>query len=168
MKTLKKPLWVAIINTVLFSVLILLHYSGVTVKIGTANPFAALALLVAVIMFSNEVTGVLTGALIGIVLDSMTSTPIGFNTITLIIVSFCATLISHYLFNRNLKAAIALCLIFSALYFSARWMTVFALKSDIAASFKYLINYAATSTVYTTVFVIPFFYLEKKLFSNIG
>ena len=168
MKTLKKPLSVALINALLFTVLILIHYSGTTIKIGSANPFSALALLVAVIMFSSEVTGVLTGAIIGIVLDSITSTPVGFNTITLIVISFIATLVSHYLFNRNIKAALALCLICSALYFGARWLAGFAFAGDIAANFKYLLNYAATSAVYTSVFVVPFFYLERKLFKNIG
>lgn len=167
MKSRKKQFFIAFINAVLFTILILFHFSGASIKIGGANPFTVLALLVAVIIFSSEFTGVLTGALIGIILDSVTSTPVGFNTITLILISFLATLISHYIFNKNLKAALTLCLICAALYFSARWLVGFAFTGDIAGSFTYLLSYAATSAVYTTVFIIPFFYIEKHLFSKI-
>ena len=128
---------------------------------------AALALLVAIIMFSSEIAGVLTGMLLGIILDSVTSTPIGFNTLVLTAISFAAALISHYLFNRNLKSALTLCLLFTFAYFIARWLVGFAFTSDIEDSFLYLIRYAMPSAVYTTVFVIPFFYLEKLLFSKL-
>ncbi|MBR6902716.1 MAG: rod shape-determining protein MreD [Clostridia bacterium] len=167
MKTLKKPLYVAVINALLFFVLIILHYSGISVKIGNANAFSALALLVAIIMFSNELTGVLTGMALGIIIDSVSSTPIGFNAITLTLISFLVTLLSHYLFNRNLKSAMALCLICCALYFAARWLVTFAFAGDIKGSFTYLFSFAATSAIYTAVFIIPFFYLEKRLFFKI-
>lgn len=167
MKTLKRPLYVAVINALLFFVLIILHYSGVSVKIGNANAFLALALLVAVIIFSSELTGVLTGMALGIIIDSVSSTPIGFNAITLTVISFLVTLLSHYLFNRNLKSAMTLSLIFCALYFAARWLVTFAFAGDIKGSFTYLFSFAATSAVYTAIFIVPFFYLEKRLFSKI-
>ena len=95
-----------ILNTVMLVSLLLFHYSGASIAISTANPMSALALLVAIIMYSSEVTGVLTGVLLGVVLDSVTSTPIGFNTVTLTVISFAASLVSHYLFNRNLKSSL--------------------------------------------------------------
>ena len=167
MKSLKKPFIIGLINAILFFILVIFHYSGASLKIGSANPFSALALLVAVIMFSGELTGVVSGTLLGIVLDGVSSTPIGFNTITLSLISFLAVLISHYLFNRNLKSALALCLICAALYFAARWLVLFTFAGDIKGSFTYLLSFAATSAIYTTLFIIPFFYLEKKLFSKI-
>lgn len=152
----------------MFLLLILFHYSGPSIKIFRASPMSVLALLVALIMFSSELSGVLTGMGLGILLDSVSSTPIGFNTITLIIISFIATLVSHYLFNRNLKSALVLCLICAVLYFAARWLVGFALREDVVGSFNYLLRYAAGSAVYTTLFVIPFFYIEKALFSKLG
>lgn len=168
MNNRKSALLLFIINAAMFLVLILFHYSGVSVNILGANPMSALALLVAFIMFSGEVAGVIGGILLGVVLDSVSSTPIGFNTVTLTVISFLAVLISHYLFNRNLKSALTLCLICSVLYFAARWLVGFAFEGDIAGSFNYLLRYAAGSAVYTTLFVIPFFYIEKKLFSWLG
>lgn len=163
----KKTFLISLINAALFLVLILFHYSGASIKISGANPMSALALLVAVIMFSGELGGVLAGTVLGIVLDSVSSTPMGFNTVTLIIISFSATLVSHYLFNRNLKSAIALCLMCALFYFGARWLVGFAFAGDVEGSFEYLIRYAVPSAVYTTVFIVPFFFMEKYLFSKI-
>ncbi len=164
----KKVFLIFLINTLLFSVLILFHYAGNGIKIMNANPMSALALLVCIIMFSGELSGVITGIAVGVILDSVTSTPIGFNTITLAIISFIAVLISHFLFNRNIKSALVLCLICSALYFSARWIAGFAFAGDVRGSFGYLLRYALSSTVYTTVFAVPFFYIEKKLFKDLA
>ncbi len=161
----KRTVLTAVLNTAMFALLILFHYSGANIKILDANPMGVLALLVAFIMFAGELTGVLTGALIGILLDSVASTPIGFNTITLTLISLLAALVSHYLFNRNLKSALALCLLCSVLYFAARWLVCFAFSGDVAGSFNYLLRYGVGSAIYTTVFVIPFFYIEKRLFS---
>lgn len=163
MTATKKKVLTVLLNAAMFFVLVLFHYSGASIKILTANPMAAIALLVAVIMFSSEAAGVFTGAALGIVLDSVTSTPIGFNTVTLIVISFAATLASHYLFNRNIKSALTLCLICSFLYFFARWIAGFAFAGDTEASFSYLFRYAAPSAVYTTLFMVPFFYIEKRL-----
>ena len=168
MTSRKNTFLLFLLNAVLFLVLILFHYSGASVSILSANPISALALLVAFIMFSNEISGVLTGVAVGIILDSVASTPIGFNTLTLALISLFATLVSHYLFNRNLKSALALCLMCSVLYFAARWLAGFAFTGDVAGSLDYLFRYAAGSAVYTTVFVIPFFYIERKLFSKFG
>ncbi|MBR5923615.1 MAG: rod shape-determining protein MreD [Clostridia bacterium] len=160
----KKAALIFLINAAMFTVLILFHYSGASIKIMNANPLSALALLITVIMFSSELTGVLTGVAVGIVLDSVAATPPGFNTAVLTLISFGAAIISHYLFNRNLKAALTLCLIASAVYFAARWLVGFAFAGDINASLNYLFRYAAPSAIYTAVFAVPFFYLEKRLF----
>ena len=166
MQKTKKTFFIIVINALLLSCLLLFHYSGASIAISTANPMAALSLLVAIIMFSSEIAGVLTGLLLGIILDSVTSTPIGFNTLTLTLISFAAALISHYLFNRNLKSALTLCLLFSLAYFFARWLVGFAFAGDINDSFLYLIRYAVPSAVYTSVFIVPFFYLEKLVFRH--
>ena len=155
-------------NAALFIFLILFHYAGIPIKIMSANPMSVLALLVALVMFSGETAGVIAGAVTGIVLDSAASTPAGFNTIVFTVISFVAVLISKYLFNRNIKSAVILCLICSVMYFAARWLVCFAFKGDIAGSFNYLLRYAAGSALYTTLFVIPFFYIEKRLFSKLG
>lgn len=164
MANAKKTFLIFLLNAVMLTVLILFHYSGASIAISTANPMAALALLVAVIMYSSELVGVLTGLAVGIVLDSVTSTPTGFNSLTLTVISLAAVLISHYLFNRNIKSALTLCFLCSFAYFFARWLVGFAFTGNTEDSFVYLIRYAAPSAVYTTIFMVPFFYIEKRIF----
>ena len=164
----KKTALILLINAAMFTVLILFHYSGASIKIMNANPFGALALLITLIMFSSELTGVLTGVAVGIVLDSVAATPPGFNTAVLTLVSFGATIVSHYLFNRNLKAALTLCLIAAAVYFAARWLVCFAFAGSVESSINYLFRYAAPSAIYTAVLAVPFFCIEKRLFSVSG
>ena len=163
----RKALFVFLINAAIFFILLLFHYSGASIRIATANPISALALLVAVIMFSSELTGVCAGVILGVFMDSVSMTPQGFNTVTLMLLSFAATIISHYVFNRNIQSAATLCLLFVTVYFLARWLVVFAFSGDIEGGFNYLITTAAPSDIYTTVFIVPFFYLERYLFSKI-
>ena len=166
MKDRKKTLFIFIINAVIAGFLILLHYSGTSIKILNANPLSPLALLVALIMFSGEVTGMITGLAVGIILDGFAMTPAGFNTVVFATISFVAVLLSHYIFNRNLKSALMLCLICSMFYFFLRWLFVFAFSTDIADGLDYLIKNALGSSIYTAVLVVPFFFLEKRLFEN--
>ena len=70
MADIKKTFLIFFTNAVMLTVLILFHYSGASIAISTANPMAALALLVAIIMYLGEIAGVLTGLAVGIVLQS--------------------------------------------------------------------------------------------------
>lgn len=162
----KKTLFIFLTNTVLFTVFILFHFSGASIKIMGANPMCAFSLLIAITLFSSELTAVLTGVFVGIILDSVAMTPAGFNTVSFALISFAAALISHYLFNRNLKSAIALCFICALSYYFLRWLAVFAFSAEMTETFNYLIKTSIPSAVYTTVMIIPLFYLEKSLFKG--
>ena len=166
MKDRKRNFRIFIINFLLFIFLILFHYSGASIKIFGANPLTPLALLISIVMFSGELSGVLTGIAVGIVLDGVAMTPPGFNTVVFMGLSFLAVLISHYLFNRNLKSALVLCFVCSLVYFFLRWLFVFAFSTDVADGLDYLIKTAFGSSVYTAVSVIPFFYLQKYIFKT--
>ncbi|MBR4909959.1 MAG: hypothetical protein IKZ47_01385 [Clostridia bacterium] len=168
MKKNRKALLIALLNAAIFFILLLFHYSGASIKIAGANPISALALLVAVIMFSSELTGVCAGILTGIVMDGVAATPAGFNTVVLMLLSFAAAILSHYIFNRNVQSAATLCLLFTVVYYIARWLVTFAFAGDLEGGFNYLIVTAAPSAVYTTLFIIPFYYLQKYLFSKIN
>ena len=76
-----------LINALFFIVLFYIQYNGVfSVKIGTINPMLTLSLLVAVCMFSSELTAAISGLLLGIFVDSVASTPPGFNAIIFMII----------------------------------------------------------------------------------
>ena len=163
----KKILTLRLINTLFFAVAVLFQYNGVfKINILTANPMLLLALLVACCMFSSELTAALTGLAVGIFIDSVSSTPAGFNAILLMITALAVCLISKHLFNNNIFAAFTLCLLCSAFYYFMRWIFCIALWQSFAENLTYLMRYALPSAVYTAVFIIPLYFLEKFLYNK--
>lgn len=160
----KKHFLFSIVNIVLFFICILIYSSPViSLKIGKVNPMLPLALLVAFSMFSSELSAALAGLTIGIFIDSVSSTPAGFNSILLFIIALAISLTARYLFNNNVLANIALCLLSTALYYLARWTFCFAVSLSFTESLIYLMRYALPSVIYTAVFTVPFYYFEKFL-----
>ncbi len=158
----KRALKVAI-NLFLFVVLLLFQYnSGISIKIAGANPLLPLALLFAVSMFVGELSAALIGLAVGVYMDGITATPVGFNAIILFLLALLVSLTVKYLFNNNIRSAIAVCLIATGIYFAFRWLLGFAF-SGIDISLGYLTQFALPSTLYTSAFMIPFYYLEKYL-----
>lgn len=164
----KKRVWFNVINFSLFTVLILLHYNPlITIAIGKANPMAPLALLVAMSFFCGETTACFSGLIMGILVDSMASTKSFFNMIVFFMIGLFVTLIVRFLFNNNIRSCVAVCAISGVFYFVARWLCFFAFSIPISQSFRYLFAYAFPSAIYTTVFAIPFYYLQKFLFKRL-
>lgn len=155
------------INTVLFIVLVYIQYNATfSLKISQANPMLPLALLVAICIFSSELTGALSGLVVGIFIDATAATPQGFNAITFMVIGLCATLIIKHLFNNNIFSAIALCLICSAFYFVLRWIFCYAGSVSLTENLTYLMQSALPSVLYTSIFIIPLYYLERLLYKN--
>ena len=151
----KKILTLRLINTVFFAIAVLFQYNGVfKINILTANPMLPLALLVACCMFSSELTAAFTGLAVGIFTDSVSSTPAGFNAILLMVTALTVCLISKHLFNNNIFAAFTLC------FFCIR------MSQSFAENLTYLMRYALPSAVYTAVFIIPLYFLEKYLYNK--
>lgn len=163
----KKIFILTAINFAFFAIFILLHYNGVlNIKIFNANPFIPLALLVAVSMFSSQLTAAMTGLYVGVFLDSVAATPQGFHAILFLLLGLGISLTAHYLFNNNVFSAVALCVIASTVYFVLRWIFCLSFNLEFTQSLNYIMRYALPSVIYTAVFVIPFYYLEKYLYSK--
>lgn len=155
------------VNALLFFVLILLQYSTViNLKIRNANPMLPLALLVAVAMFSSELTASISGLLVGIFIDAAASTPPAFNALLFLGLGLAVSLIIRHLFNNNVFSAITLCLICGFTYFLLRWLVCMAFSLSFSENLIYLIQFAFTSTLYTALFIIPFYYFEKFLYGK--
>ncbi len=164
----KKSFLLPLINAVFMGALVLLHYNGAfTFKLWQATPMLPLTLLVAIGMFSTELTAALTGLAVGIFMDSAASTPQGFHAIIFLCLGLGISLIVKHLFNNNVFSSCALCLMASALYFILRWCFCFAFSLTFTQSLNYLLQIALPSVIYTSVFIIPFYYLERYLFSKI-
>ena len=169
MKSRKKLFLLGIINALLFTVLLLIQYSTViSIKILTANPMLPLTLLVAIAMFSSELTACLTGLFVGMFVDSVASTPSGFNSIIFFILAFAVSLTVRYLFNNNIRSGLALCFLSSAIYALLRFVFCFAFSNSFSESLNYLLRYTLPSAVYTALLIIPFYYLQRFLFEKLS
>ena len=156
-----------LINTLLFIVLFYIQYNGVfTIKIASANPMLTLALLVTVCMFSSELTSAISGLLLGIFVDSVASTPPGFNAIIFMIIAVASSLIVKHLFNNNVWAGAALCALCAVFYYLLRWVFCIAFTTSLKDNLTYIMETIFPSVLYTAVFAIPFYFIEKKLYNK--
>ena len=156
----------AIINVVIFAVLLLLHFcEAFRITALRANPVTVIPMLVAFSFFNEEWVSTLTGMTVGFFMDSSAARFSIFHTIVLALIGLFATLIVRYLFNNNVKSAIMLSLIATLFYFVLRCIFFHIIGGNIKDSLFYLMYYAFPSVIYTNLFIIPFYYLQKKLHS---
>ncbi len=167
MKSQRKIFALRIINAILFAVLIYVQYSSVfTLKIASANPLLPIALLVPICMFCSEITAAISGLIVGIFMDAVAATPQGFNAIVLMFLGLAAALIVRHLFNNNILSSIALCALCATVYFILRWILCFAFSATFTENLTYLMQTAFPSVLYTCVFAVPLYYLEKALYNK--
>lgn len=152
------------VNLVLFGIFFIFHYSELfSIKILGASPILPLSLLVAVSMFSSEITASLSGLVLGFFMDSASSGSSLFYTITFFIVGFTVSFIVHFFFNKNIRSALALALIFSVFIFVCRWLFLYIPTEGWISSIEYLLRNAMPSAVYTAICIIPFYFIERRL-----
>lgn len=153
-----------LINTLLFILLIFIQYNTVfSIKILQANPMLPVALLVCTCIFASELTSAFSGLLIGIIIDGFAHTPAGFSSILLFILGLAISLAVRHLFNNNILSAIALCAICTFIYLLLRWLICIAFYLSLTENLTYLMQTILPSVLYTCVFCVPFYYLEKVL-----
>ncbi len=162
--TQKKSAFVTVVNILIFLLLMLFNSTDIiSIAIGGANPFIPLSFLVAFCMFYEEIPSVLAGLLVGTLLDGFSATPMCFNSIVFMLIGLFTAVTVRYFFNNNIRSAIALCIICSLFYFTARWVFTYMFSASQAESLIYLFRYDFPSAVYTTVFIVPFYYLERLI-----
>ena len=151
------------VNIFLICLITALRYSGVaTFKIGNAIPVILVPLVVAIAMFFGDNASILAGILSGVLMDSFSSDSSCFNTLFFVIMAAICNLLSNLFLNRNLKAAVYLSALVSTIYFFIKYL-VFFVFSGISVNYDYFMLHLIPSVVYTAIFIIPFYFLEKKL-----
>lgn len=151
-----------IINILLFFVVII--FSGndiIDISIKNATPLLALPLLCGFAIFSSFESAVIAGLLTGIMLDSVSLGSYCFNAIVFLILGAFISISSNTLFNKNIRAAIALSVMVCFIYFTAYWLVFEAFGKELENSLIYLLQYAVPSAAYSAIFIIPFYYLYK-------
>ncbi len=156
---------VALLNFIIFAILLLAHYSGAfQISAIRANPVTLIPFLVAFSFFNEEWASAFTGMAVGIFMDCSVTRFSFFNTVVIMLIGLFSSLIVRHLFNNNLRSAIALSLIATLFYFVLRWILFHAVGGSIEDSIFYLMYYALPSVIYTALFIIPFYYLQKKFY----
>lgn len=151
------------VNVFLICLITALRYSGVaTFKIGNAVPVILLPLIVSVAMFFSDNVAILSGILSGVLMDSFSSDSSCFNTLCFVVAAAICNLLSNRFLNRNLKAAVYLSALVSTIYFFIKYL-VFFVFNGISVNYDYFMLHLIPSVVYTAIFIIPFYFLEKKL-----
>ena len=162
MRKIKRKYLYFTVNFLIFALLYLFHYScGNILSIRNATPMLILPMLTAFSMFNDEVSSAVTGLAVGIFMDAAASKAYCFNALVLLCVGLLTSLIARYLFNRNFRSAIVLSLLGNVFYYILRWLFFYAFGSGISSSLTYLLEFGIPSAVYSTVFVIPFFFIQN-------
>lgn len=163
----KKLFTLGIINLIIFIIFVTLQYSPViSLKIMNASPMLPLCLLVAISMFSSELTSAFSGLAVGIFIDATAATPSGFNSVCFLVIGLAVSLISKHLFNNNIFSSLALCGMCSLFYGLLRFAFWGASPLSFSERLGFLMRYIFPSAVYTTLLIIPLYYLEKYLYNK--
>ena len=137
MKNRKNILKLRLVNTLIFIALLFIQYNGVfTISISRASPMLPLALLVTICMFCSELTAAISGLIVGVFIDN------------------------------NIFASVALCALCTAFYLLLRWAFCIAFSANFSENLTYIMRTIFPSVLYTAVFSIPFYYLERKLYGK--
>lgn len=158
----KRHPWIFTLNVLIFTFVLLFDTSGfVDLSIDTATPMISLALLTAFAIFASVTRSAVVGFIVGAVWDSMTSGSYCFNTVAFFLLGAFISLAANNLFNKNIRASIAMAVIVAVIYFTARWLCFMAFGVGIENSLIYLLSYGLPSALYSAVFIFPCFYLYR-------
>jgi rod shape-determining protein MreD len=161
--TKRKPFIAVAVNILLLIVFFTMRHSGLApLSIGQATPLILLPLVVSISIFYGENVGLLTGFLTGAFMDSVSADSSCFNTLFMLICSAVCGMLSSGLLNRNLKAAICLSVGTSFAYFSLKYL-IFFVFSGVSVDYSYFALYLVPSAVYTSLWILPFYFINKKL-----
>lgn len=146
---------------IFFAVIILDSADSLDISVKTATPFMLLPLLLAFSVFADVKKSAFAGIILGACADSVASGSYCFNTIALLIIGTAVCLAANNLFNKNIRAALVLSLLTAVAYFFAQWLTFHAIGYTAKDSLEYLFSYSLPSAIYTSVFVIPFYFIFR-------
>lgn len=163
MKKNNRQIWAFIINAVLLLLLFTLRYSGLaSLAIEQAVPITLIPFVVAVALFYGEWLGAATGFAAGALMDGTVTASSCFNTLTVMLIGLVCGVLSTYYMNKNIRTAACLSLGASFVYLFARQTFFYSFKG-ISLGTEYYSHYFIPTVFYTALFIIPFYFLEKKL-----
>ena len=152
-----------LVNALLIFILFILRYScGLTFGIGNAIPVILIPLVLSCAIFYGENVAMLAGFFTGALMDGSTSNGSWFNTLFLTLGCLICAFLSARVLNRNIKAAICLSVGLSFGYFFIKYL-IFFVFAGVAVNYDYFVLDLIPSALYTSLWLIPFYFLQKKL-----
>ena len=163
MKIKLKTIISVAVNISIIFLLVVFRYSGIaSFRLGEAVPMVLLPVIIAISMFFGDNASILSALLAGVLLDSMSADSSWFNTIFFVLAAAVCNFLCNRFLNRNLKAALTLTAIVSLIYFFLKYLIFFTF-AGVTVNYDYFVLYLLPSVVYTALFIIPFYFLERKL-----
>jgi rod shape-determining protein MreD len=153
----------AFINGLLIFAVFILRYSGLaTLKIGEATPILLIPLILSITIFYSDNIAFVSAILAGLLMDSCAANTSLYNTVFFTVAAAICSVLSNHVLNRNLKAAACLSVGLSFGYFILYYL-IFFIFAGKPVDYDYFILHLIPSAVYTSVWIIPFYFLQKKL-----
>ena len=154
--------FITAITVLIFTVVLFFDSNTlIDISIKNATPLIALALVTGYSIFASCGYAAIAGIISGAMIDSVASRSYCFNTVSFLLLGVLVSLAANNLFNKNIRAAVALTVITSVMYFTARWLVFMAFGVSIQNSMVYLLSYALPSAFYSAAFIFPFFYIFR-------
>ncbi len=152
----------AFINSLLILLCFILRFSGATLALGDAVPMILIPLVLSVAIFCSDNAALAAGFFAGVLMDSSSSETLIFNTLFFTLGAFACNLLSSRYLNRNLKSALCLSAGMSFGYYILKYLIYFVFSS-VTAQHSYFSSYLIPSAIYTALWIIPFYFMQKKL-----
>ena len=147
------------VMSIVIAVIFLLQTStGIIPTVFGVKPNPAFILLILFAMFGGEWAGILGGLALGAATDVISAAPDGFNALFMMLVGLVSALLSIYLFNRRLPAAMVLTGLGAAVYYFVLWLVTVVPQGYCGAGL-YLVRYSLPQAIYSFLFVFPFWWL---------
>ena len=154
---------------VVYGVLLLLFYilqvTPRLFEIGGVKPVLVLPLAIAIAMHEGEFTGGIYGAFAGLLCDMGGFSLFGFNGFIFCFAAICAGLLIIYMMQCNVGGCMLFVLVAMMLRGSIGYMFAYGIWEYDNAWRVFMIQTMPTA-VYTTVAVIPIYYILRAIFSK--
>ena len=152
-----------IINAAILVLLYILRYSELmTLTIGQASPITLIPFVVAIAIFYGEWLGAAAGFFAGAFMDGSMSGSSCFNTLVIMLIGLIAGVLASHYMNKNIRSAACLSLGSAFVYLFVKMIFFYSFK-EIPTGAEYYSMYFIPTVFYTALFIIPFYFLEKKL-----